>query len=86
MDNDGKPDIIVSEFSNSEVNVYRNISSGGVISLAPPVPYQVGQNPASLRTGDLDGDGKLDLAVENYSTCFDFFLQKHKLSWFHQPG
>ena len=31
MDNDGKPDIIISEFSNFEVDVYRNTSSGGVI-------------------------------------------------------
>ena len=66
MDNDGKPDIIVSEFSNSEMDVYRNTSTGGVLSLANPVPYPVGQNPGFLHTGDLDGDGKLDLAVENY--------------------
>ena len=46
--------------------MYRNTSTGGVISLANPVPYSVGQNPGFLRTGDLDGDGKLDLAVENY--------------------
>ncbi len=43
MDNDGKPDIIVTEFSNYEVDVYRNTSSGEVISLAPPLPYPVGQ-------------------------------------------
>ena len=69
MDNDGKPDIIISEFSDYEVDVYRNISSGGVITLAPPIPYSVGQNPGFVRTGDLDGDGKLDLAVENYGTA-----------------
>jgi hypothetical protein len=40
-----------------------------VISLAPPLPYPVGQNPGFLRTGDLDGDGKQDLAVENYGTA-----------------
>ncbi len=66
IDNDGKPDIIVSEFSNSEVDVYRNTSTGEVVSLGPPVSYPVGQNPGFLRSGDLDGDGKLDLAVENY--------------------
>ncbi len=68
MDNDGKPDIIISEFSNYEVDIYRNTSSGEVISLASPLAYPVGQNPGFLRTGDLDGDGKQDLAVENYST------------------
>ncbi|MDP9042825.1 MAG: FG-GAP-like repeat-containing protein [Bacteroidota bacterium] len=69
LDNDGKPDIIVSEFSNYEVDVYRNTSSGEQISLGQPVPYPVGQNPGFLRTGDLDGDGKSDLVVENYGSA-----------------
>ena len=69
LDNDGKTDLIISDFSNYAVAVCRNTSSGGSISLAQPLMYPVGQNPGFLRTGDLDGDGKLDLAVENYGTA-----------------
>jgi hypothetical protein len=37
-------------------------------SFGAPVEYQVGTNPYAVAVGDLNGDGKLDLAVANNST------------------
>jgi len=68
VDGDGKPDIVFTEFSNASVVIYRNTSAGGIISLAPPVIYPVGKNPSFLRAGDLDGDGKTDLVIENFGS------------------
>ena len=68
MDGDGKPDIIFTEFSNSSVVIYRNTSAGGMVSLAAPVIYPVGNSPDFLSAGDLDGDGKTDLVIGNYSS------------------
>jgi hypothetical protein len=68
LDNDGKPDIVISDFSNLSIAIYRNKTTGGLISLDQPVSYPVGQNPGYVRAGDLDGDGKPDLAVANYSS------------------
>ena len=68
MDGDGKQDIIYTGFSNSSVVIYRNTSAGGIVSLASPVIYPVGNNPGFLSAGDLDGDGKTDLVIGNYSS------------------
>jgi FG-GAP-like repeat/Secretion system C-terminal sorting domain/IPT/TIG domain len=68
MDQDGMPDIIVSDFSNLSIAVFRNKTSGGSISLDLPVIYPVGKNPGFVQAGDLDGDGKPDIAVENYGS------------------
>jgi len=34
-------------------------------AFGPPVTFPVGANPASITTGDFNGDGKLDIAVAN---------------------
>ncbi len=68
FDNDGKPDIVIADFSHLSMVIYRNKTNGGLISLDLPISYPVGSNPIFIRAGDLDGDGKLDLAVANYSS------------------
>lgn len=67
LDGDGKPDLAVAIQNSNTVSVYRNTSNEiGVISFAnEPENYDVGTDPTALSIGDLDGDGKADLAVVN---------------------
>jgi hypothetical protein len=68
IDGDGKPDLAVVNFNSNTVSVYRNISSSGSItsgSFAAHVTFGAGTNPISVAIGDIDGDGKPDLAVAN---------------------
>lgn len=66
FDNDGKQDIVVSNFDGSSLSVYRNTSSVGTISLAAKQDITVGGNPYSSSCADLDGDGKIDIVVSNH--------------------
>ncbi|HMJ70780.1 MAG TPA: FG-GAP-like repeat-containing protein [Cyclobacteriaceae bacterium] len=64
FDGDGKADIFATRYG--VLNVYRNTTiSPGQISFQKgansPAPF-----PAGLATGDLNGDGKLDVASANY--------------------
>ena len=72
VDGDGKPDLAVVNFANATVSVFRNISSSGAISsasFAAKVDFATGANPISVAIGDLDGDGKPELAVTNYGSA-----------------
>ncbi len=64
LDGDGKLDIAVSSFDQSQaVSVYRNTSSPGSLAFAPNVDFSAGGWGNGVALGDLDGDGKPDLAV-----------------------
>ena len=67
---DGKLDLAISNRGSNSVSVFRNTisSSGGTISFAAKVDYSTGINPQSVSTGDLDGDGKTDIAIANYGS------------------
>lgn len=62
LDGDKKPELIVCNYYDHNVSVYRNLSTPGVISFAPPVNFDA-MTPRGLATGDIDGDGKIDLAI-----------------------
>ncbi len=68
LDGDGKPDLVVVNAGDNTISVLHNTSGVGSIStasFAPAVIFNTGINPAYVSIADLDGDGKLDLAVVN---------------------
>jgi hypothetical protein len=72
LDGDGKPDLVVTNFSSGTVSVLRNTSTAGSISsgsFATKVDFTTGTNPRGLFISDLDGDGKPDLSVANQSSA-----------------
>jgi hypothetical protein len=71
VDSDGKPDLVVSNYSSNTVSVFRNTSTLGSIttgSFAAKVDYTTGTNPQSPVLADMDGDGKPEIAVANYGS------------------
>ncbi len=67
IDGDGKLDIIVTNGNTPTVSVFKNTSTPGAISFAPKADFATGSYPLGPATGDIDGDGKPDIAVANLS-------------------
>ncbi|MBL7883348.1 MAG: VCBS repeat-containing protein [Bacteroidia bacterium] len=64
LDKDGKPDVIMSH-TNNVISIYRNISSVHNILFAPKIDIALSGSAAinSIAVGDIDGDGKMDIAT-----------------------
>jgi len=66
LNGDGKLDLAVTNSIDNTLSLFRNLSSiSGTISFASKVDFIVGTYPQSISIGDLDNDGKVDLAVAN---------------------
>jgi hypothetical protein len=67
FDGDAKPDIAVttgvSATSTYHVSIYKNIGFNGTIAFAPRLDIPVAGIPLDIYAGDLDYDGKIDLAL-----------------------
>ncbi|MBI2968110.1 MAG: VCBS repeat-containing protein [Bacteroidetes bacterium] len=66
LDGDGKPDLVVADYTDNKISVLRNTGTSGIISFATKVDFATGTIPYWVAIGDLDGDGKPDLAVANF--------------------
>jgi len=73
LDGDGKPDIVVTNYSTNSISILRNTSSIIAISFASYIDYLTGTNPLCVKIGDLDGDEKPDIAVSNMLSSVSVF-------------
>jgi len=68
IDGDSKPDLAIANYTSSTISVLLSTSTVGSISFLPKVDFSSGTNPINLGIGDLDGDGKPDVAVSNWTS------------------
>lgn len=68
LDLDGMIDIVTANNTDNTISVLKNNSSFANINFLPKLDFNVGNGPRSIAIGDLDTDGKFDLAIANSST------------------
>jgi hypothetical protein len=74
---DGLPDLAVTDTISASVSVLLNTTVPGVPTITPDFPQTgapAGTNPQAMAIGDLNGDGKPDLAVVSDSTVLSVLL------------
>ena len=66
VNKDGFADVITTNFESGDVTVLLGDGKGG-FSQSPGSPFKANRHPFGVATSDVNGDGKLDLAVVNFS-------------------
>ncbi len=63
---DGKPDVVTTDIDSNAVTILLGDGKGGFME-PPGSPFSAGFAPWSVAIGDINGDGKLDLAILPYA-------------------
>src|SRR5438105_3304052 len=71
LNGDGKPDLAVANFNSTDVSVLLNTTSPGTTTptFATAANFGAHSLPESVAIGDINGDGKPDLAAANAGTA-----------------
>ena len=63
LDGDRKPEIAYAKLTSKEIGLFHNKSTPTALSFTAAPGVATDDNPWGLDLGDLDGDGKADIAV-----------------------
>lgn len=66
LNDDGRAEMIVTNINDAAVGIMRNTGAGSLLAFAPPLKFSTPDGPYASAVGDLDGDGRPDLAISNY--------------------
>jgi hypothetical protein len=84
LDGDGKPDLAVVTQLPDHLSIFKNTSTPGSFttnSLAPRIDYPAGWNPNGVAIGDLDGDGRPDIAFAvSYAATLSIYQNQTPLN------
>ena len=69
LDADGQDDLIAGMSNSSFVRVWRNTSGGTALAFGTPIDLAVEGGVYSVAVGDLNGDGKVDIAAAHGSSA-----------------
>lgn len=78
FDGDSKRDVAVSIYEHGTGNhltVWRNLSTPEVLQFDAPLDFPAGTGPEGIAAGDLNGDGKADIAIASASSSTITFLR-----------
>jgi FG-GAP-like repeat/IPT/TIG domain len=75
FNNDGKPDLAVTNKMSNTISLFKNTSvANGTVLLEPKIDFTTGVEPSGVSIADINGDGKLDMVVTNRnSNTFSVF-------------
>ncbi len=82
---DGKPDLAIANYGDGTVTLMLGDGTGA-FTAAPGSPFSTGPTPDAVAVGDLNGDGKPDLAITNYSYGTVTILLGDGTGGFAAPG